>query len=321
MYMKEHILAALREQFNRWEELLAGLKDEQIRAPQTFGDWSIKDVVVHLWAWQQRSIARLEAALADKEPVFPKWQPGLDPDAAGSADQVNAWIYNTYREQSWESVYQNWHDGYLRLLSLAEQISERDLLDTSRYTWLEGYSLVLILLASYDHHQEHLEKLPAGQIDHEWYQRSALSVYRALLEAWNRRQAADFAALFGDTGSCVGFDGSPMNGRTEIETTLHAIFKDHPTAAYVAKVREVRTLAAGVTLVRAVAGMIPPGKQELNPAANAVQSLVMVASNAGWQIALFQNTPAAFHGRPEMSVSLTDELTAVAGTGTILSID
>ncbi|MFO7539628.1 MAG: ClbS/DfsB family four-helix bundle protein [Chloroflexota bacterium] len=159
MSMKEHILAALREQFNRWQELLSGLKDEQIMAPQTFGNWSVKDVVAHLWAWQQRSIARLEAALADKEPVFPHWQPDIDVDDIGSTDQINAWIYNAYREQAWESVYQNWRDGYLRLLLLAEQISERHLLDSSRYAWLEGYSLALILLATYDHHQEHLEKL------------------------------------------------------------------------------------------------------------------------------------------------------------------
>jgi uncharacterized glyoxalase superfamily protein PhnB len=163
MTMKKHILAALREQLNCWQELLADLGDEQITAPQTFGDWSIKDVVVHLWAWQQRSIARLAAALADTEPAFPQWQPDLDPDAVGSADKINAWIYETYRGQSWESVYQKWRDGFLHLLSLAEQISERDLLDTSRYAWLEGYSLALILLATYDHHQEHLEELPAGR--------------------------------------------------------------------------------------------------------------------------------------------------------------
>jgi len=30
MNMKEHILTALREQFNSWEELLASLSDEQI---------------------------------------------------------------------------------------------------------------------------------------------------------------------------------------------------------------------------------------------------------------------------------------------------
>jgi len=50
MNMKGHILAALREQFNGWEELLASLSEEQINTPRFDFDWSIKDVMAHLWA-------------------------------------------------------------------------------------------------------------------------------------------------------------------------------------------------------------------------------------------------------------------------------
>jgi uncharacterized protein (TIGR02246 family) len=39
-----------------------------------------------------------------------------------------------------------------------------------------------------------------------------LSIYKRLLEAWNRRDPDAFASLFGETGSSVGFDDSPMNG-------------------------------------------------------------------------------------------------------------
>jgi uncharacterized protein (TIGR02246 family) len=138
-----------------------------------------------------------------------------------------------------------------------------------------------------------------------------LSIYERLLEAWNRRDPDAFASLFGETGSSVGFDGSPMNGQTEIAATLRAIFADHQTAAYVAKLREIRSLGSGVTLLRAVVGMIPPGKTELNPAANAIQSLVVVTEAAQPRIALLHNTPAAFHGRPHMVEQLTDELTEV----------
>jgi uncharacterized protein (TIGR02246 family) len=56
------------------------------------------------------------------------------------------------------------------------------------------------------------------------------AVYRQLLEAWNRRDADAFAAAFTDDGSCVGFDGSMMNGRAEIASTLGGIFEHHPTA-------------------------------------------------------------------------------------------
>jgi uncharacterized protein (TIGR02246 family) len=139
------------------------------------------------------------------------------------------------------------------------------------------------------------------------------TLYRQLLDGWNRRSAADMASLFADNGSVVGFDGSQMNGREEIEATLAPIFADHPTARYVSKVQEVRALAPDVALLRAQVGMVPPGKSEINPATNAIQSLVAVKEGATWRVALFQNTPAQFHGRPHLVEQMTAELQALAG--------
>lgn len=109
-----------------------------------------------------------------------------------------------------------------------------------------------------------------------------------------------------------------LYGQTEIRDSLGSIFEDHPTAMYVAKVEEVRALGADTILIRAVAGLVPPGKSELNPATNAIQSVVIVGSEREAKIALFQNTPAAFHGRPELSERLTAELTDVFRAGHIL---
>jgi hypothetical protein len=54
--------------------------------------------------------------------------------------------------------------------------------------------------------------------------------------------------------------------------------------------------------------MVPPGESDINPEVNAVQTLVAVKQQNKWIIALFQNTPAAFHVRPELSERLTEEL-------------
>lgn len=146
--------------------------------------------------------------------------------------------------------------------------------------------------------------------------RDTIAVYTSLLEAWNRRDAAAYAALFTADGHATGFDGSQMNGRDEIATELGAIFAHHPTASYVARVRDVRLLAPGVTLLRAAVGMVPPGANALNPAVNAIQSVICVSDDEGdYRIAFFQNTPAAFHGRPELVQALTDELTHVLQSG------
>lgn len=150
---------------------------------------------------------------------------------------------------------------------------------------------------------------------------ACLALYTRLLEAWNRRSGEDFAALFEPDGSAVGFDGSQMNGRDEIATTLKAIFESHPTASYVARVREIRQLAPGTTLVRAAAGMVPPGSSELNPAVNAIQSVVLTEREGTLWIALLHNTPAAFHGRPEAAEALTRELTDVLSAGRVVQIE
>ncbi len=133
-------------------------------------------------------------------------------------------------------------------------------------------------------------------------------LYRDLLDAWNQRSANQFAAQFEDVCNVVGFDGSLMNARREIEAELSRIFADHVTASYVGIVREVRFLTPEAALLRSVAGMVPPGQSDINPAVNTIQSLVAVKRESRWRITLYQNTPAQFHGRPDLVQSLTEEL-------------
>jgi uncharacterized protein (TIGR02246 family) len=134
------------------------------------------------------------------------------------------------------------------------------------------------------------------------------ALYRRLLAGWNNRDAQEYAALFAEDGHVIGFDGSQYNGRAEIEAEIGHIFADHPTAAYVGKIRGVRFLSPEVAVLRAVAGMAPPGQSDLNPAVNTIQTLVAARHEGRWRIALFQNTPAQFHGRPELAQQLTEEL-------------
>ena len=145
-----------------------------------------------------------------------------------------------------------------------------------------------------------------------------IALYSRVLNAWNVRSATSFAAQFTENGSVIGFDGSQMDGRAAIAAELGRIFADHRPAAFVAKVREVRALGANVTLLRAVAGMLPPEQSALKPDRNAIQSLAIVVEAGAPKIALFQNTPARFDGRPQLVEQLTAELTVVLRSGRVV---
>ena len=149
-----------------------------------------------------------------------------------------------------------------------------------------------------------LQAAPAGQADDD----AVSDLHRHVLEVWNRLPAEDFAALFAEDAYAIGFDGSQMDGRQQIATDIGAVFADHVTATYVGKIEDVRFLTPQVAVLRAIVGMVPTGQSELNPDANALQTIVAIKSEDQWQIAVFQNTPAQFHGRPEFVRKMTDEL-------------
>jgi uncharacterized protein (TIGR02246 family) len=135
------------------------------------------------------------------------------------------------------------------------------------------------------------------------------ALHEELLTTWNNQDVRAYAALFAEDATLVGFDGGQIAG-SAVEDHLASIFADHRTASYVWKTVEVRQLADEVVLLRAKVGMVPPGEPDVKPEANAVQSLVAVKDSGAWRIALFQNTPAQYHGRPDLAEQHTAEMRA-----------
>ena len=139
-------------------------------------------------------------------------------------------------------------------------------------------------------------------------ERAVQALYSALLHAWNERDAEAFAAPFLAEGSMIGYDGSIVDGQAEIAQHTGDIFRHHQTPIYVARVKRVRFLTPESAIVRGHVGMPTAPTLDINPALNAIQSLVAQRVDGVWRIALFQNTPAQFHGRPDLVAAMTEEL-------------
>jgi uncharacterized protein (TIGR02246 family) len=142
----------------------------------------------------------------------------------------------------------------------------------------------------------------------------AVELYHAIIGTWNSRDAARMASLFAEDGNLVGFDGSQVDTRRAIQEHLEPVFADHPTAAYVSIVREARLLSPSVAIVRAIAGMVPPGQDDFKPELTTVHTLVATKGDSPaappWVAAMLQSTPAAWHGREHDREAVLDELRA-----------
>ena len=166
METKREILIDLSEIFDRWQKLIASLDPEQITQTLLHSPWTVKDVVAHLWFWQQASVARMQAALQDKEPEYPAWWAKFGPDPEEDVDRTNAWNYERNRDKPWAEVYADWKTQFQHYLDLAGQVPEKDLLEPGRYAWMGEYTLSASSIGSLEHHREHYDVLSGWLREH-----------------------------------------------------------------------------------------------------------------------------------------------------------
>ena len=153
--MQAAILRQARAQYRQLDRHFGSLTPAAAESPLPGSGWSTRQVVLHLWAWQQRSIARLQAAAEKREPTFPSWAKAGEDDTHA----INARILAAYGDTTWPAALKQWASGYRKFISLGQVFSELEFLDSDVFPWLGGYSLADVYLGSYEHHLEHFQAM------------------------------------------------------------------------------------------------------------------------------------------------------------------
>ncbi len=116
---KSELLLWLQEEYSKWETFLRGIDAERMKQPGVNGDWSMKDVVAHLTGWNRWLVARLQAAARGEPEPPPPWPAELQGD-----DEVNAWIYETYRRRSLNEVLDEMRQVFQQLFAVVEGLPD-----------------------------------------------------------------------------------------------------------------------------------------------------------------------------------------------------
>lgn len=136
---------------DRLDRTLAGL-DDAAMLDRVEGDWTRKDVVAHIEAWERRLLA-LVAALRAGDP----------PPAAVETDELNERFFQANRDRSLDDVRSGERDAYRRMLAAIDEASDEELFDGRHFAWTGGDPLADWFRANGDeHYDEHLEQLTRG---------------------------------------------------------------------------------------------------------------------------------------------------------------
>ena len=152
---KAELLAAIRAERAALEEAVGALSDEEMLAPVFDGDWSVKDTLAHITAWEQLMIGWVEESLRGEVPRRPvtgdDW-----------VDVLNAQLYEENADKSLGEVREAFAASYQDALALVERLDEEDLFDPERFAWREGSPLWKMVAANMNwHYKDHGEEIAA----------------------------------------------------------------------------------------------------------------------------------------------------------------
>lgn len=142
------LLKALTASRAEVDDALAGLTDEQLIEPGVLNDWTLKDVLAHLTAWEVELVTVLGKLARGQTP-----QPVGETDA--ETDALNAKWYKDYQARPLDRVLADYHGVRPQTLRQVERLTEADL--TAPRKWLKGRPVLeLILAETIEHDAEHL---------------------------------------------------------------------------------------------------------------------------------------------------------------------
>ncbi len=152
---KAELLNDIRREHERLAKLVAQLGEDQLAAPGVVGDWSVKDILAHITAWDRLLPGWLEAARIGAHPKLPS-----EGYTWADEDKLNEAIYLQHKDEPLEQALADFSASYALVQREVDALSDEQLTDPQRYQWMHGKPLAsLIATDSSEHYKDFADQI------------------------------------------------------------------------------------------------------------------------------------------------------------------
>ncbi len=137
---KTQLLTSIQKEYSALEKVLTALTPEQMAISPASGAWAVKDIIAHLYEWQQMLFTWYQAGLRGEMPAVPapgfKWS---------QLPALNQQIYEKYRELAPDSALKMFRESHHKTVQFIETLTDTDLTTPGLYRWMNQNSLISYL--------------------------------------------------------------------------------------------------------------------------------------------------------------------------------
>lgn len=140
---KTQLLAAIQKEYGALEKFIAPLTPEKLVQAPAPGAWAVKDVLAHLYEWQQMFFNWYESGQRGENPAVPapgyKWS---------QLPALNQHIYEKYQQLPPEQALTLFRESHQKTVEFIENLPESDLTMPGLYKWMNNNTLMAYLNAN-----------------------------------------------------------------------------------------------------------------------------------------------------------------------------
>jgi len=129
---KTELIKCIKKERRLLEKTIAELSREEMSVGGVVGEWSVKDILAHLMAWEKLFLTWYESGIKKKAPEIPPV--GMSRKAIAA---VNEQFYHQHERWHLDKVLVEFHSSYETALETIEKIREEDIFMEGRFTWTE----------------------------------------------------------------------------------------------------------------------------------------------------------------------------------------
>jgi hypothetical protein len=149
--IKSTLLAEIDQEWASIERICAGLRETEMIAPGAEGEWSVKDILCHISAWEKYLLDRLGMVMTGQTPIYPSMSSWDD------VHRFNAQVYADNKDRPLTSVVMEFRSLYHGVMTVLEALSESQLTQPYSYDFPDDAITLLRLIRgnTCEHYREH----------------------------------------------------------------------------------------------------------------------------------------------------------------------
>jgi hypothetical protein len=156
--IKKELLTELDKEWAHIERICASLTETDMVAAGADGEWSVKDILCHISAWEKYLLDRLGFVLTGQRPLYPAMTNWDD------VHRFNARVYADNKDRPLNSAIIEFRNLYRGVMTVLESMNDDQLNQPYSYDFPEDGLTVLRLIRANtcDHYREHCTALDKG---------------------------------------------------------------------------------------------------------------------------------------------------------------